>query len=96
MKGKVRVAVLSRCRGLRLPTHNQRQAVSAICLHNTVEDDDLARNFSHLSPAAPTTFTHLDRGGEKVRVKLEERLGKLLWVRPLDSDEPLRRFATLR
>jgi len=42
------------------------------------------------------TFTYLDRDGEKVRVKLEERLGKLLWVRPLDSDEPLRRFATLR
>jgi hypothetical protein len=61
-----------------------------------VEDDDLVRNFSHLSPAAPMTFTYLDRDGEKVRVKLEERLGKLLWVRPLDSDEPLRRFATLR
>ena len=52
-----------------------------------MEDDDLARNFSHLSPAAPRTFTHLDRDGEKVRVKLEERVGRLLWVRPLDSDE---------
>jgi hypothetical protein len=53
-----------------------------------MEDEELAKNFSHLSPSAQVTLTHLERDGEQVRVTLDERVGKLLWVRPLDSDEP--------
>jgi hypothetical protein len=33
-------------------------------------------------------LTHLERDGEKIRVKLEERIGSQLWVRPLDDEEP--------
>jgi hypothetical protein len=32
-------------------------------------------------------LTHMDRDGDKVRMKLEERVGNELWVRPLDDGE---------
>jgi hypothetical protein len=53
-----------------------------------MDDEGLLENFSHLSPSVPTVFTHLERNGEQVRVVLDGRVGRILWVRPPDDDEP--------
>ena len=61
---------------------------SGSCLTSCMDDEGLLENFSHLSPSAPTVLTHLEHDGGQVRVVLDGRAGRILWVRPLDADEP--------
>ena len=57
------------------------------CLCVCMDNEGLYSNFAHLTPPILIEFTHLPRGEEQVRVVLEERIGRFLWVRPLDEGE---------
>ena len=54
----------------------------------TAADEALAKHFGTYDASEPFFLTHLQgEGDERIRVMMEERVGRQLWVRPLDDGE---------